>query len=186
MSTPPTAPQFPNTQSPNPQPPQVKPRPIRWEKWTAIGTVLMALCALLTSFWQGYQLQRHNKLSVRPVLQFEINTGATNSGSQVSFNMWLLNNGLGPANVTEASIWLGDKKLNSTQELWPALGVSLPANCTGSGALRRFYKVGDRQLVFRTNNDCYIDKAVAERIEKELKLEVVYESLYGESYQMRL
>ena len=36
---------------------------IHWEKWTAVGTVIMALCALVTSVWQGYTLQQHNKLS---------------------------------------------------------------------------------------------------------------------------
>ncbi len=154
---------------------------IRWEKWTALGTVIMAICALLTSLWQGYTLKQHNMLSLRPYLEFEANSQKVPENGVV-FELLVNNNGVGPAEVTQMNIWLGDQKLTSTHQIWPQLKVSAPLYCLGAGNVARFYKVDDQQMVIRAPKSCMLSENEYQHLMKNLRIELTYQSLYGEIY----
>lgn len=152
---------------------------IQWEKWTAIGTVLMALCALITSLWQSYALRQHNELSVRPFLQFESNWDKRPDG-KISWNIYINNNGMGPANVVSSQLLVDNKPVEGTNQLMPALGFV--QDCFGSGQIHRFYKTGDRQLVLHGENDgCQLTAAELQQLGR-IRIQLVYESLYGETF----
>lgn len=156
---------------------------IHWSKWTAIGTMAMAICALGTSLWQGYTLQQHNKLSVRPYLEFETNFQRYEQG-KISFEILLNNNGLGPADVTEAAFYVDGKLLSSSHQVWTSLGVAVNPDCLGAGNVARFYKVEDRQMVISTvTPECRLSQAEYEKLMKSLRIELTYRSLYGEIFQ---
>ncbi len=158
---------------------------IHWEKWTAVGTVIMALCALVTSVWQGYTLQQHNKLSLRPYLEFEANIDRRPDG-KIAFGLFINNNGLGPAEVTDVVYQVAQQQPASTFEIWQALGVNTAANCFGSGNVARFYKVGDRQMVIRaTDRECALTEAEYDLMKKSFRIKIRYKSLYGEEFTAR-
>ncbi len=71
---------------------------------TAIAAVVIAVAALAVSVWQGFVARRHNMLSVRPHLEL---ISAAAGGEPI--RIYLENQGLGPAFVTEISFTI-DKK----------------------------------------------------------------------------
>ncbi len=155
---------------------------IHWEKWTAISTVVMALCALITSIWQGYSFQQHNKLSLRPYLEFEANMDPAAEG-RTAFVLLVNNNGLGPAEVTDVNFEVGDQKPQTAHGIWPALGIDTSKKCFGAGNVARFYKVGDQQMVIRAVDEtCTLTPAQFDLLLKTLKITVHYKSLYGEAF----
>jgi hypothetical protein len=158
-------------------------RDIHWSKWTAIGTMTMAICALGTSLWQGYTLQQHNKLSVRPYLEFEANFQRYDQG-KISFEIQLNNNGLGPADVTDAVFFVDGKLLNSSHQVWTSVGVNVNLDCLGAGNIARFYKVDDKQMVISTlTPECRLSQTEYDKLINSLRIELTYQSLYGEIFQ---
>lgn len=155
---------------------------IHWEKWVALSTIFIALCALGSSFWQGYTLQQHNKLSVRPFLEFEANIQPDPSG-KYGFELMLNNNGLGPADIISTEFLVNGKKLTSSHDIWPTLQISLPLHCLGAGDVTRFYKVSDSQMVVRAMaGECLLSVEDYHRLLTSLKIKLTYQSLYGEVF----
>ncbi|RLV61700.1 hypothetical protein D5018_00860 [Parashewanella curva] len=157
-------------------------RVIHWEKWTALGTVLMAVCAIVTSLWQGHLLKRHNELSIYPHLALEVNTDPLPKG-RMALSMYINNQGLGPANVTHVDILWGEKKLNHTADIWKQIkSKNFNKDCRrGSGDINRFYKVEDRQMVIKTV-DCPLSAEQMWELMDNIRFKVTYESLYGEAF----
>ncbi|WP_133407691.1 hypothetical protein [Parashewanella tropica] len=155
---------------------------IHWEKWTALGTVLMAVCAIATSLWQGHLLKTHNELSIYPHLALEVNTDPTPNG-RMTLSMYINNQGLGPANVTHVDIFWGDEKLNKTIDIWKQIkSKDFKKDChRGSGNINRFYKVEDKQMVIKTVN-CPLTSEQMWELMDNLRFKVTYESLYGEEF----
>lgn len=60
--------------------------------WIAISSAVVAICALVTSIWQGYLSRRHNVLSVRPHLEVVVTSSIHGTN-----HLALKNGGLGPA-----------------------------------------------------------------------------------------
>jgi hypothetical protein len=163
-------------QSPQPD------KTIHWEKWTAVSTVVMALCALVTSVWQGYSFQQHNKLSLRPYLEFEANMDPAADG-RTAFVLLVNNNGLGPAEVTQVDFAVAGQQPPTAHGIWPALGIDTARMCFGAGNVARFYKVGDRQMVIRAADEpCTLTQAEFDQLLKTLKITLHYKSLYGEEF----
>lgn len=159
-----------------------RPNRIHWDKWVALATIFIALCALGSSFWQGYTLQQHNKLSIRPFLEFETNVQPDPSG-KFGFELMLNNNGLGPADILSTEFMVDGKKLQSAHAIWSSLNIVLPQHCMGAGNVSRFYKVSDQQMVIRAMADeCLLSADDYHRLLKGLKIKISYQSLYGEVF----
>ena len=122
-------------------------KPSNWEKITASSSMLVAL--YMISIWQGYSMQQHNQLSLRPYLETEFNT-ADNGRWELFIN----NNGMGPAQVKDVQYFVDKKSYTNRDEFLRALGED--PKCFGRGNITRFYKVDDRQMVYTTlNKSCY-------------------------------
>lgn len=150
--------------------------PRRWATITAIRTrtMLVAVCALGTSLWQGYTIQKHNRLMVQPILDSEINYEA--NGEWAAF---VLNNGLGPAQVTEVIYAVDGKRVESPEAALSALGE--PPGCYGIGGLKHFYRVNARQQVFSLRDkQCGKTPEALTQMLKRLRVTLHYESLYGD------
>jgi len=63
--------------------------------WSTMATLVVALCALALTIWQGISARQHNIISVKPKLKFSAITGT------VSWELTLHNLGLGPAYIQE-------------------------------------------------------------------------------------
>jgi hypothetical protein len=64
-----------------------------WQVVTGISSSIIALCALIFTIWQGFQVRKHNKLSCRPYLT----TWVDSDENKGFYAVVLMNNGLGPA-----------------------------------------------------------------------------------------
>ncbi|MBB2484818.1 hypothetical protein H5407_06205 [Mitsuaria sp. WAJ17] len=161
------------TQAPSNTP---APQGRRWATLTAIRTrtMVVSVCALVATLWQGYAIQKHNRLMVQPILDTELNTELDGS--------WVLlvqNSGLGPARVTRADILVDNKPQPSTAAAAKALGLD-PA-CMGSGSLVHFYRVNQRQMVLSSAGpDCRLSTEKLGAVLKRLSITLHYESLYGD------
>ncbi|MCV2368606.1 hypothetical protein [Roseateles oligotrophus] len=154
----------------------------RWATISAIRarTMIIAVCALGTSLWQGYTIQKHNRLMVQPILDEEINTDPDGR-----WESYVLNSGLGPAKVVRVDYRVDGKALKGLDEALKALGE--PADCYGTGSLEHFYRVNQRQQVLRS-----LDKRCAKTSEQlklllsRLQLTLHYESLYGDKATLNM
>lgn len=148
----------------------------RWATITAIRTrtMVVSLCALAATMWQGYATQKHNRLMVQPILDHEINTEQDGS-----WGVFVQNSGLGPARVTKADIRVDGQPVSHMAAAVKALG--LDASCMGTGALVHFYRVNQRQQVLSTVGDgCRMSDEQRQAVFKRLSVTLHYESLYGD------
>ena len=72
----------------------------------AISAVVVALVSLIVSIWEGVSNRRHNKLSVRPSLRIDRNTGLNED-----VRITLINTGLGPAIIKKYKVFLEQKEM---------------------------------------------------------------------------
>ena len=154
----------------------------RWATISAIRarTMIIAVCALGTSLWQGYTIQKHNRLMVQPILDEEINT-ELNGG----WDSYVLNSGLGPAKVVSADYRVDGKAVDSLGAALKALGE--PADCYGTGSLVHFYRVNQRQQVLRTlDKRCAKTPEQLTRLLSRLQVTLHYESLYGDKATLNM
>ena len=152
------------------------------DKVTAIRvrTLIIAVCALGTSLWQGYTISRHNKLMVQPYLQLELN--ADMDGTWSGF---INNNGLGPAKVTHVDYFVDGKPVSGLTAMLSVLGER--AECYGTGGIERFYRVNDRQQVLRTvNAGCGKTSSELNKLLSRIHISMQYESLYGEQFTLNM
>jgi hypothetical protein len=73
------------------------------------SAMFIAAMALVVSIYEGYELRKHNRLSVRPYLQTEVSRIGTQK-----YTIGLKNGGLGPAIVEDFIIFANEKKF----EFW--------------------------------------------------------------------
>lgn len=80
-----------------------------WNWLSSDATNIIALCALVATFWQADLSRRHNRLAVKP--HIEIARGFDFNKQEYCVNM--LNNGLGPALVTKIQLLVDGKEVNT-------------------------------------------------------------------------
>lgn len=81
------------------------------EKIAAYSTVLISICALALSIFSAIESQKHDRISVQPRLEF------TNSHAKTAdeAGIYLENNGLGPAFVTDLRIYFNGNRMGHWQ-----------------------------------------------------------------------
>jgi hypothetical protein len=95
-----------------------------WVVIIGISSVVIALCALGISVWQGIQTRKHNKLSFRPHL-----TTWTHSNIEKGFYaIELINNGLGPAIIESFTVKIDGKQISGegAEPIEKALKILFP------------------------------------------------------------
>ncbi|MCH8538802.1 MAG: hypothetical protein LAT66_13655 [Alkalimonas sp.] len=151
---------------------------VNWEKYTALSSMLVAVCALVISIWQSYSIQQHNKLSLRPYLEQMLNTNLNGS-----WDIHIYNQGMGPAQVVGGYLKVDGIEKPDFDSFFDALGED--KDCYTTGMIGRFYKVGDQQVVLRTlNESCFKSREKLFEMLSRIEIVLNYQSLYGESYQL--
>ena len=154
----------------------------RWATVTAIRTrtMVVSVCALAATLWQGYAIQKHNRLMVQPILDTEVNVDL--DGNWV---VLVQNSGLGPARVTRADIRVDGKPMPDMPAAAQALGLN--HTCMGTGSLVHFYRVNQRQMVIASASpDCFLKSEQVDALLKRLSVTLHYESLYGDSAEHQM
>lgn len=80
--------------------------------WISGAGVVVALCALGLTIWQAHIARKHNKLSVRPHLC----TWRNSDDNKGSFQVLLMNNGLGPAFIESFDVYLDGELIPGNYE----------------------------------------------------------------------
>lgn len=100
----------------------------RWrlsaESVTAIAAVLTAVIALAVGVWQTAETRRHNRLSVRPLLDFKTRVAMTHPDSATAV-FEVTNRGLGLADLEDVQIRV--QTLSGGEETYSAWTPALPA-----------------------------------------------------------
>lgn len=154
----------------------------RWASIKAIRTrtMVVSVCALAATLWQGYTTQKHNRLMVQPILDTELNIELDGN--------WILlvqNSGLGPARVTSVDLRVDGKPVPDLGSAARALG--LDSSCVGTGSLVHFYRVNQRQMVLSSAGpNCHRSPQQVTALLERLAVTLQYESLYGDKASHRL
>lgn len=156
------------------------------KKITSYAGIFIALCALVLSICEFRQSRRHDRLMLKPFLNFERNLEL--NSDQVG--IFLINNGLRPAKIVDWIILVDDEKNKSKKYRgWPdalkAIGfVNEPWISTVKFYSNFILKSGDRwPLIWASGTN--LDPEKRKKIENGvLKLNFIfcYESLLGDRF----
>jgi hypothetical protein len=150
------------------------------------STAAIALAALTVTIWEGITNRRHNRLSLRPFLSITQHLG----GTQGRFGISVDNDGLGPAAITRCSVSVdGDVISDEEDPDWNVvlskLGLEVEAICERIRG--RAIHSGDRKwlLTIRLEDASEPVRKALLGAFKRLRVEIHYDSFYGEGYVAR-
>ncbi|WP_425327385.1 hypothetical protein [Pseudomonas nitroreducens] len=142
--------------------------------WIAIA---ISILALISTFWQGHLSRVHNKLSVRPQLEGHSQWDGRN------YSLEVRNDGLGPAIITDASVYHKSEKLDG--EGPPLIEIAFKRIEFCNLMQHEFFytpfilPAGKAVNIFLVQYDEKIQNIEA-YLGELLRLEIEYESAYGE------
>ena len=79
-----------------------------------IASIVIALCALFLTIYQGIQTRYHNRLSVLPYLQI---VHSSTSSKQDYYSIYIENKGMGPARITGIEANVGNEFIRFNEEI---------------------------------------------------------------------
>ncbi len=156
-----------------------------------ISTILIALIALGLTIWQARTTQKHNRLSLRPHLMFDVRYDEESP----QIHIVLKNSGVGPAYVTDYSVTLDGKPYTGSMlELRKCLDLPDESNTYGGG----FIPAAGDAIQQNESIDCFIlktkggerdpdfDNEKAHEQVSRLNFIIKYESAYEEPDERQL
>ncbi len=148
------------------------------EKILSILAIFIAVLALVTSIWQGIEDRRHNRFSVRPLLNFEI----LNKNDSIR-SISLTNNGLGPAIIENFSIHNKDHVWTSADGN-PWYKVAKAYDLLDKYTWMWYYGKGNFIKVeeFDTPFSYKVDTSSIEYL--DIRVKIKYSSIYGEKFEL--
>jgi len=154
---------------------------------TAICSVIIALVALFISIWHAHTTRQHNRLSVRPCLNFH--KVVTREPPKAA--IFLTNNGVGPAFIKEFRVYI-DGKLQDDFKApdWPEVASMI-------GLVSRYAEgiiFGERTAIAATKTQLVFEVSITEEDEPSQILNAInridifikYESAYEKQYEVKL
>jgi hypothetical protein len=150
----------------------------------AVGTVVIAVAALVVSIWENAAARKHNRLSVRPLLRVDCL-----GERQGPLSVTLVNSGVGPAIVENFTAELNGESLPSS-ELHPVdcalkrLGVAPEEYVYFTPWPGEAISAGEK-LTLLTFPKTAEDRVAAERLKSLLPkicLCISYKSIYDEKF----
>lgn len=153
------------------------------DKIIASSAMIISICALSVSIWQGMVAREHNRLSVKPnllITPYLEGHGGKNG-------IYLSNDGLGPGIITHASITINNKDYDLSKNPWPAVfnDINIKSDCFAlswapSGAT---LKASEEKALIQTTraelDGCYFEtkKLITDY---KIKINIDYKSIYNE------
>ena len=156
----------------------------------SFSAIVVAIASIVVTVWQGIEMRKHNRLSVRPRLEitYEVN--------KKGFGYVLKNNGLGPAVVTSKKFFVDGKEvqedgfsgydvfieklgLKNRQVVYTGI---FPGKTITAGAkldiIRFFWKEGETV-------DSLL-QTLLPQVYNRISLEIGYKSMYNEMFVARI
>jgi hypothetical protein len=152
------------------------------DKVLSISAIIIALASIFISVWEGFEIRKHNRLSVRPKLEISYNV------AQDNFGYVLTNNGLGPAIIMEKKLFIDNTEIKSSgfsgyDEFFEVLNLKdrlIMHGATGSGITIRPSK-NENIFVFKFVENEDKEKLISQ-IYNRVRIEISYKSMYDESF----
>ena len=85
-----------------------------WSWLSSNAANVIAICALVATFWQAYISRQHNKLSVKPYLTTW--TNLQDNETSLIFTVDILNNGVGPALIKSFQIYVNEQEIKGKED----------------------------------------------------------------------
>ncbi len=152
------------------------------DTYLSILAVVSSFCAIGITFYQAFLQRTQQYASVMPILD-SYNTSVMADGT-LGYAFIIINNGLGPAFVEEASFYYGDKKYNSVSKFEAALlnqsGIIDSSSRVSDLWKGRVIAQGERFSLIELKS-----KAAEQNLRKNLdkaKIQILYKSVYGEKW----
>jgi hypothetical protein len=149
----------------------------------AICSVVIAVASLGVSAYVAWATRKHNQLSVQPQLGF-----GTMFRAGSTAGLRLANSGLGPARIISSKLWFGDEKfgefnqhnVDAFRDRLKREGLPDRPHATTLGG-KPFLPADYREFLLSVERyDRSKDRWFRDLIETKLRLEIQYESIYGQ------
>jgi len=149
------------------------------EKLSHYGVLIIAISALVVSIWQVQMAQRHNKLSVKPYLRFQL-SDSDFGDEDFNHQLRLINSGMGPAIINSIDYEVEGR---TTRDFVEALVLSGVTGTIGKHFITT-YDPGD-VIEEKTQSVLFGINDISKK-SKTIRIKVVYESLYGDSFESEI
>jgi len=155
------------------------------ETLISLSAAAISLSAFGVALWQGYVTRKHNRLSVKPMLHFDLGMIGGD------FVLQLKNTGVGPALITNWHVTFSDETIGDNPNqiainLLDELEVGHLGGTVYLPGRKQAMAPGDAYIIMNIN-DVGSDHEVESRIRNDvqwLKVTFEYESIYGEKYSV--
>lgn len=160
----------------------------------ATVALIISISALIVSIWQATQQRGHNRLSVRPALRLDKDSGE--DGTLLGIE--LRNAGTGPALITRFALSVDGVPVKPTEpdDIWDAAEKVLDITRPSLHLAEYYY---DRDDAIPPNEDRYLigmtrevyeklseeDKQLWKRTLPRITVEIEYNSVYGEAFKVQ-
>lgn len=159
-----------------------------WQIITALASSTIATCAIFISVWQGIEMRKHNRISVKP----HLTTWLNNRHSEGVYEFYLVNNGIGPAFIQSFTVEINSVQIegNKTELLHIALKQLFPGSAYAATVshVAKGYAMGAKEEICLINVKFDKDKMpTKEEINDSFNkadLLITYESAYKESVDL--
>ena len=158
---------------------------------TAICTIIIAITAVAFSIQQGCETRKHNQLTVVPILTFFVH-----AKQHSIVGIILKNSGFGPAIIKSFEIYVDGELIKdnngiggvwddtfsklgivSSRKFLTSADIKGPISLLPNEELKLLFMEKDKYTPERLK---HMDEAV-----KRLKIRILYESIYGEQFEVR-
>lgn len=143
------------------------------EKLSHYGIVVIAVAAVVVSIWQVRILQDHNKLSVKPLMDFLL---VTNEDSVL--NVSISNRGIGPAIIQDIKYTYQD---STASEWYPILSS---ANILERVTTQMNY--GKNTVLSPDSEYTILRVKKANYAPIGIRVDITYQSIYEEEYEINI
>ncbi|EKO3514171.1 hypothetical protein SKP08_002709 [Vibrio fluvialis] len=153
-----------------------------------IASSIIALCALIFAIWQGLKQRKHDRLSVKP--HIDIFEERHHLNNNVSFFLELQNNGLGPAIIKSHKVYKREDEDDEfvevedfENELKKVFEIESIDTTEWHKDVGLSANTKHKYLAFNIkSNDAEAREQVRTTMYLRYKIEIEYESMYGESF----
>ena len=131
------------------------------------SAIFTAFLALMVSIYEGYEIRKHNRLSVRPHLQ-----NAVERTGRIYYSIGLKNGGLGPAIIEDFQILANGKEMEFWKDAMDEIELSKFSSLST-------LKIGDVINSGEVVNLVVLDTFL---LDFGLRYNIKFSSLYGEEF----
>jgi hypothetical protein len=155
------------------------------EKILSLSAIVIALASIAIAIWEGVEIRKHNRLSVRPKLEIFFSPSSDNN----EISWILINNGIGPGIIQFSRLVVDGKAYainngsvyNEIIDILKVEDVSISKMSSLNSGLSIIAGASRNMIGFKLKSDTSINSTFWE-IHDRIKFEIGYESMYGESF----